>query len=206
VNDAGRLDQNGARGGPRLLAQQTFVPGANDPTQSGFDPNVFKLYRAWLGLGGKRGAIARGEQIFNTKPLAGVGPFFDQALTAVPTCSTCHSVPNIGNHPVFRVFDIGTANPSMPNASELPLITVMNRHTGETRSVTDLGHALETGRWADVGAFAVPRLRGLSSRAPYFHDGSAATLEDVVSFYEARFHVSFTGSERADLVAFLSAL
>lgn len=43
-------------------------------------------------------------------------------------------------------------------------------------------------------------------RAPYFHNGSAATLMDVVDFYDTRFHVGMTAQQKSDLVAFLSAL
>jgi len=43
-------------------------------------------------------------------------------------------------------------------------------------------------------------------RGPYFHNGSAATLLDVVNFYEKRFEIGLTEQEKADLVAFLSAL
>ena len=35
-------------------------------------------------------------------------------------------------------------------------------------------------------------LRALASRAPYFHNGSAATLEDVVDFYDTRFSIGLT--------------
>jgi cytochrome c peroxidase len=45
-----------------------------------------------------------------------------------------------------------------------------------------------------------------SARAPYFHNGSAATLGDVVEFYNERFQMELTPQERADLVAFLRAL
>ena len=40
----------------------------------------------------------------------------------------------------------------------------------------------------------------------FFHNGVAATLEDVVRFYEASLGFEFTDTERADLVAFLEAL
>ena len=63
-----------------------------------------------------------------------------------------------------------------------------------------------TGKWADIGKFKGPILRALAARAPYFHNGSAETLEDVVSFYERRFNIGFTAREKADLVAFLRAL
>lgn len=43
-------------------------------------------------------------------------------------------------------------------------------------------------------------------RAPYFHNGSAKTLQDVVEFYDQRFNIGFTDEEKEDLVAFLLAL
>ena len=63
-----------------------------------------------------------------------------------------------------------------------------------------------TGKFADIGKFKGPVLRGLAARAPYFHNGSAQSLEDVVSFYDARFHIGLTAQEKADLTAFLYAL
>jgi len=49
-------------------------------------------------------------------------------------------------------------------------------------------------------------LRGLASRPPYFHDGSAADFEGVLDLYDTRFNMSLTARERADLIAFLNAL
>jgi cytochrome c peroxidase len=43
-------------------------------------------------------------------------------------------------------------------------------------------------------------------RAPYFHNGSAASLDDVLDFYEDRFGLGLTVQEREDLLAFLNAL
>jgi len=51
-----------------------------------------------------------------------------------------------------------------------------------------------------------PILRGLAARAPYFHNGSASSLNDAVTFYDKRFNVGFTNQEKADLVAFLNSL
>jgi cytochrome c peroxidase len=81
-----------------------------------------------------------------------------------------------------------------------------NLATGEVRRTTDPGRALITGKWNDMDRFKVPQLRSLASRAPYFHDGSAATLRDVVRFYERSLGFVYTAQERDDLVAFLSAL
>ena len=49
-------------------------------------------------------------------------------------------------------------------------------------------------------------MRGLAARAPYFHNGSAATLMDVVNFYDERFGIGFTSDQKQDLVNFLNAL
>jgi hypothetical protein len=73
-------------------------------------------------------------------------------------------------------------------------------------STTDPGRAMITGKWADIGRFKGPILRALASRAPYFHNGFAASLEAVVDFYESRFGIGLTVQEKADLVAFLRAL
>jgi cytochrome c peroxidase len=51
-----------------------------------------------------------------------------------------------------------------------------------------------------------PILRGLAARAPYFQNGTAASLTDVVNFYDRRFVIGFTDQEKADLVAFLETL
>jgi hypothetical protein len=50
------------------------------------------------------------------------------------------------------------------------------------------------------------RRGGAPPRAPYFHNGIAATLEDVVRHYEAHLGFVFTSQQRANLVAFLKAL
>jgi cytochrome c peroxidase len=49
-------------------------------------------------------------------------------------------------------------------------------------------------------------LRAVATRAPYFHNGSAANLDEVVDFYDTRFNIGFTRQEKADLIAFLRTL
>jgi cytochrome c peroxidase len=69
------------------------------------------------------------------------------------------------------------------------------------------------------GEFKVPGLRGLVATAPYFHDGSAPTIEDVVRHYstldQSRLHadgarllqaLELTPPQIADLAAFLKTL
>jgi cytochrome c peroxidase len=92
------------------------------------------------------------------------------------------------------------------DVSYLPVITLQNKSSGATVQTTDPGRALVTGLWADIGKVKGPILRGLASRAPYFHNGSADNLSEVVDFYEKRFTVGFTPQEKKDLIAFLSTL
>ena len=72
--------------------------------------------------------------------------------------------------------------------------------------MTDPGRALVTGKWKDIGRFKGPILRGPPGRPPYFHNGAAATLVDVVAFYDVRFRLGLSERQKADLVAFLRAL
>jgi cytochrome c peroxidase len=96
--------------------------------------------------------------------------------------------------------------------SYLPSITVcqIDKTTGSPTSncktTTDLGQGLIDGRFDHVGKIKGPILRGLSARAPYFHNGSAQTLLDAVRFYESRFGLVLTPQDESDLVAFLSSI
>ena len=54
--------------------------------------------------------------------------------------------------------------------------------------------------------FKVPSLRGLASRAPYFHGGTAENLDKVLDHYKKSLGFEFTSDERDALIAFLTAL
>jgi len=222
----GSLRADGATGGPVALSQQPFFIGINDPvglnpTGAPFDPNAFTLFNPWAQpdeddeFTRARRAIARGQQIFNTKPIviSGVAGLNKQTFSngvTVPeaiigTCTTCHDAPNAGDHSVKAPLNIGLTDASRRTA-DLPLYTLRRISSGETVQTTDPGRAMITGKWADVGKFKGPILRALAARAPYFHNGSAATLDEVVAFYETRFNLHLSVQEKADLVAFLRAL
>ena len=76
------------------------------------------------------------------------------------------------------------------------MITLQNKTTHEIKKTTDPGRALITGAWKDIGKFKGPVLRGLASRPPYFQNGLAATLGNVLDFYDKRLHIGFTSQER----------
>ncbi|HEY3044657.1 MAG TPA: hypothetical protein VGJ39_11555 [Vicinamibacterales bacterium] len=226
-NEAGNLDAQGANGGPHALSGQPFFTGINDPvglnpTGAPFTPNVFTLFNAWGSLKSSennpftnvRRSIARGQNIFNTKTftISGVaglnGQTFSNGVTLPAsfsgTCTICHDTPNAGDHSVKAPLDIGLTEPA--RAPYLPVYTLRHLSSGATVRTTDPGRAMITGKWADVGKFKGPILRALAARAPYFHNGSAATLEEAIQFYEDRFSIGLTAQEKADLAAFLRAL
>jgi hypothetical protein len=232
---AGDLDTHGAQGGPTALAVQPFSVGINDPlggTPPGvnFNPAAMTLFSRWANLKGEdlrdgrnaaRAAVARGEALFNTFPImiSGVSGLND--LPGVPasfvgSCTTCHNTPNVGNHSVPLAINIGvTEYPPVPalDITGLPVYTIhcdagaqTPINHGSTIQTTDPARALITGKCADIGKTKGPILRGLAARAPYFHNGSAATLRDVINFYEQRFQLSFTEEQKSDLEAFLRSL
>ena len=217
---AGALDSHGATGGPKALATQQFFIGINDPlggNPSGatFTSEIFNLFKSWVSMSGSgasaRASINRGELVFNTKPISitGVAGLNDDlnAPVIAGTCGTCHSSPNAGNHSVPLAINIGVADTTNSlGVSYLPVVTLQNIATGQTVTTTDPGRALITGKWADIGKFKGPVLRALASRAPYFHNGSAQSLDDVLDFYNTRFAVGLTAQERSDLIAFLKTL
>jgi len=251
-NRTGLLNLHGAKGGPLPLVTQPFFISMNSsvnplvptletpggqltPGDGKFSPAIFDTFDAWVGLphGDPRAAVARGEVIFNSRPIniTGVAGINDDAAAGglVPggitsftgTCGTCHDTSNVGNHSFPTPLNIGTGdlNPLQLSvnlggldATYLPAITVCRKDpvTGEISSdcktTTDLGQALIDGKFDHVGKIKGPILRGLSARAPYFHNGSAQTLSDAVHFYEVRFGLVLTPQEESDLVAFLSSL
>jgi hypothetical protein len=186
----GSLTACGAQGGPENLSLQPPLDAR------------FNLFDAWIDLAPgscgskatdhKRARIARGQEIFNSQ-------------TSVGSCRDCHNASNNGSHVDGLLFDVGASRAEFREPG-MPLYTLRHKISGETRQTTDPGGAIRTGRWADVDSFKTPSLRGIAARAPYFHNGIAKTLEDVVIHYEVALGFDFTEEERGDLVAFLAAL
>jgi cytochrome c peroxidase len=230
-NKAKVLNADGATGGPVALQKQLagFFIGINDPLGlnpkgTPFTSTIFDLYQAWRNIGGSgdeaayRRSVARGEDLFNNTPInitgvAGLNDVLNQ--TNIPGfCGTCHDTPDVGNHSVKAPLNIGVANagsgaPPALDISGLPVFTlqcVTGPLAGKSFVVTDPGRALISGNCADIGKLKGPILRGLAARAPYFHNGSAATLLDAVNFYDQRFNIGFTEQDRRDLAAFLQTL
>jgi cytochrome c peroxidase len=239
-HEAGDLRAAGAQGGPDAIQAQPFYVGINDlfgdsRTEAPFSATVFTLFDSWAtakagrhegqdrdhdgddhGYEGRkaeaRRAIARGQALFNSHPIAitGVSGINDEAAFGKPatlmgTCSSCHDSPNGGSHSVVAPLNIGIVDASRRTA-DMPLYTLRNKTTGQTVQVTDPGRAMIDGKWSHIGRFKGPILRNLAPRAPYFHNGFAKDLNAVVDFYDSRFHIGFTKQDKSDLVAFLRSL
>lgn len=143
------------------------------------------------------------------------------------TCTTCHDTPNVGNHSVALPLDIGTSHSpaqetdpalaeglSQLEPADVPVYLITGcpdpfASAGNAPTsfyTTDPGKALLSGKCADFNRGKGPILRGLAARAPYFHNGAAKNLSEVINFYNLRFQMSLTDKEKAQLVAFLNSL
>ncbi|MCW3052170.1 MAG: hypothetical protein JWN14_1340 [Chthonomonadales bacterium] len=226
-NTAGTLNGPDIGAGPLSLVLTPFFPGINDAfdlvrNRRPFDPDVFDLFDNGLPSpqhhsGHSHGsmpsaaqqAVARGERLFTTRQfvirnVAGLNDVVGKSVIKA-TCSSCHSTPCIGSTALPMLLNTGLADGSR-RTSDMPLYTLRNKQTGATVQTTDPGAALTTGKWADIGKFKVPSLRGLETQSPYMHNGFSGDLLDILDFYNVRFQIGFTDQEKADLRAFLVTL
>lgn len=115
-------------------------------------------------------------------------------FTKKASCSLCHAPPMYTD---FQYHNVGIGFGEGGNKDE--------------------GRGKVTNKAEETGAFKTPSLRGVALHAPYFHDGSAATLEEAVDYMLDGFHsnahldeqlrkVVLTDDEKKDLIAFLKAL
>jgi cytochrome c peroxidase len=106
-------------------------------------------------------------------------------------CSACHSGPNFTDNG-FHNLGVGMDQPK-----------------------PDEGRAAVSGQRGDTGAFKTPTCREVARTAPYMHDGSLKTLEDVVEHYnkggvanpyldEEIYPLNLTDEEKQDLIAFMT--
>src|SRR5215467_7085119 len=141
-----RLDTQGANGGPGPLVTQPFFISINSsvnfllpglelpgglmaPGDGGFSSAIFDIFDAWAKLSptDPRAAVARGQAIFNSKPIniTGVAGINDDVSAGglvsggMPslkgTCGTCHDTPNVGNHSFPTPLNIWTGDFSASN-------------------------------------------------------------------------------------------
>src|SRR6202451_3977699 len=129
---------------------------------------------------------------------------------------------SVGNHSFPLPLDIGTSRSpqyetdpnilaglnelQLPTLPVFELVCTQGPLAGNTYYTSDPGKALITGQCSDIGRGKGLILRGLSARAPYFHNGVAANLRQLVNFYNQRFQIDLSEQQMRDLVTFLQTL
>ncbi len=135
-------------------------------------------------------------------------------------CALCHSGPMLNQTNRFFAPPLGgrfqNVGVSEFNRAGNPVRTFIFRNADgseQTVASPDPGLALITGQARDANTFKIPSLRGLRKTAPYFHDNSARTLEDVAEHYARLFEVLIPGKpvvltaqEKADMAAYMRLL
>jgi hypothetical protein len=214
------VDPDGAFGlGPAALRdRRPGVLGDNDFEQ------VFGSFDSWKGKDFYLASIARGANIFMFRQFwlrdaahinsIGLGNPIKR------TCATCHNAQMTGQDLSAGWVDVGTTNyptwtepDTWAQTADLPVFKISCRpdadphpYLGRVIYTTDPGRALISGRCVDVGSIVMQQLRGLAARPPYFVNGSAKDLREVVDFYDRRFDMKLSNSDKEDLVNFLGAL
>jgi hypothetical protein len=218
---AGSLVDRGGPAGLGPAALRDHRPGLSGDND--FDP-VFGLFDAWKGTDYYRASIARGANIFmfrqfwlrDAAHINSIG--LGNPLKG--TCATCHKAQMTGQDLSAGWVDVGTTNyptwtepDTWTEATDLPVFKITCRpdavphpYLGRVIYTTDPGRALISGRCVDVGSIVMQQMRGLAARPPYFSNGSAKNLREVVDFYDRRFDMKLTDTEKDDLVNFLAVL
>ncbi len=219
----GSLSAAGALGGPELLRDSKagqlgsigravwseFQPWELDPPV--IDTEVSEEQAEY------RRSVARGARLFRERMFlindsAGINSPIGFGNPVLNSCVFCHNMSQMGNDVAPGQVDIGTT--TMPYAFEAPhlptfKITCLNEphpHYGATFFTHDPGYALVSGKCADVGKITIQSMRGLAARAPYFSNGSAADLAEVIRFYDIRYNIGLTEQEKTDLLNLMGAL
>lgn len=217
----GSLTDGGAHGGPDALAagKAAVLDNPHDPQWAEFagwgndtDLRETPAQRA------ARASVTRGIDIFNNRTFlitdsAGLNSMNFGNPTR-NTCSFCHNMTRTGMDVAPGQVDLGTTNePFADPAPDLPLFKLTcaagyppQPFLGRVVYTHDPGLALTTGKCADIGRITIQDMRGLAARPPYFSDGSARTLRDIVDFYDRRYHIGFSERDKEDLVHLLGVL
>ena len=143
----------------------------------------------------------------------------DPKNAKIGSCAFCHSGPMLDRtNQLFPIPPAGARFQSVAisefNEARNPVRSFVFRNQDGSQTTIlspDPGKALITGRVQDANMFKISPLRGIRRTAPYFHDNSARTLEEVAAHYAKFFNVidpnlALTGQDQADIVAYMKLL
>jgi hypothetical protein len=213
-------------GGPPGLGPEALLRETPGIIANGAAQRLFGSFDAWAARPGEkldaaaehRASVSRGAELFQTRTIWIRDVYnFNTLGVGNPqkrNCVGCHNMSMTGLDIAPGYMDLGTANLPYSEGSEgLPLFKLTcsskaqpHPYLGREIYTHDPGRALVTGRCRDIGAITMQQMRGLAARAPYFSNGSAATLRDVIEIYDRRFDMKLTEQEKVDLTNFLSVL
>jgi hypothetical protein len=216
-------------GAPPGLGAEAMRDGAPGQLGNNLVNRVFGSFAMWrqgaTGLTDEekrrsefRASVARGADVFFERRfyIKDVGVYNDKGLgnPFKRSCASgCHNTLLAGMDLAPGFMDLGLNNWPSSNRDDLPLFKATCKaearpqsYLGRVIYTHDPGRALITGKCSDIGASMTQQLRALAARPPYFMNGSAATLRELVDFYDRRFNISYTDQEKEDLVNFLGVL
>jgi cytochrome c peroxidase len=135
-------------------------------------------------------------------------------------CNTCHphgdSTPNLSDNK-FHNIGVAAKGRDFASLARRAAAVADPQELAFHPDFTEVGRFAVTKQPKDIGAFKTPGVRDVALTAPYMHDGSEATLLDVVNFYDKGGEpnpyldggitpLKLTDPEKQDLVAFMEAL
>ncbi len=186
-----------------LITRLNAIPGYVSQFKEVFDADTIDAYLVGKAIATFERVILAGnspwdqwEQGRNTAAVSDAARRGAELFRDRARCNRCHLGSNFTDAPFGRFHNTGVGM-SSPNP--------------------DLGRYEVSGRDEERGAFRTPTLRQVAQTAPYMHDGSLATLEEVIELYDrggdanpwldAEMQpLNLTPQEKADLVAFLRTL
>jgi hypothetical protein len=219
----GKLDGAGAKGGPATLASvqagalqysrepiwQEFLPWSDATSLVLADSEEQRQFRA---------SVARGADVFvNRSFLISDSAGITNMGFGNPVrngCAFCHNMQRTGMDVAPGQIDIGITNsPFAESSTNMPLFRLTcgpnfapHPHLGAVVFSQDPGYALTTGRCRDIGKITAQQMRALAARPPYFSDGSAKTIREIVDYYDRRYRIGYTEQEKQDLTNLMSVL
>jgi cytochrome c peroxidase len=231
INDTLGADPTGAKFNPTGMT--LFSAWANAKPESFFDRGVAAARQDIAA--GETLFNSRALTITNVRGLNDNAALASALGVSLPiasiagTCTTCHDTPNVGDHSLPLPLDIGTGHDAAQESDTqianglaqlsfpgVPVFEITGcpdpfAAAGAAAApyviyTTDPGKGLVTGLCSDVNRVKGPVLRGLAARAPYFHNGAAKDLNELVNFYNQRFEMNLTSTEKRQLIAFLNSL
>ena len=213
-------------GGPSGLGPLNLSKADTGFSGEAIDTPVFQHFDQWKdkkedpssATAAFRASVARGSDLFVqrtflVRDVAGINNI-GVGNPAKRACALCHNAQMTGHDLAPGWMNIGTNTwPWASNDQDLPMFKLTCKpeapahpYLGQVIYTSDPGRALISGKCAEIGMITMQQFRGLAARAPYFSNGSAKTLREVIDFYDRRFQIGYTEQEKQDLVNFMSVL